>query len=182
MAGHEATKRNFEEELPSSAAADEEPPLKLEQFLPYQLNIAATLASQAMSRVYTGRYKMGIPEWRVLVTLGELGWMNGKAICSQTFMHKTKVSRAIAMLERRKLVVRRTNHADMRETLVALTAAGRAIYADLAPRAAAFSRQLTEVLTPSDREIFHRALKQITDGYARIVAQAIAQDGRIEEP
>jgi DNA-binding MarR family transcriptional regulator len=182
MAGQEAIKHSLEEEIAASAMVDEEPPLKLEQFLPYQLNIAATLASQAMSRVYTGRYRMGIPEWRVLVTLGEFGWMNGKAICSQTFMHKTKVSRAIATLERRKLVVRRTNRADMRETLVALTAAGRAIYDDLAPRAAAFSRQLTEVLTPSDREVFHRALKRITDGCAQIVAQAIAQDGRIEEP
>ncbi len=55
-------------------------PLKLEQFLPYQLNVVATLISEALSRVYARRYRIGIPEWRVLVTLGQFGVMTGKAI------------------------------------------------------------------------------------------------------
>jgi hypothetical protein len=54
--------------------------LRLEQFLPYQLNVVATLASEALSRVYARRYRIGIPEWRVLVTLGQFGVMTGKAI------------------------------------------------------------------------------------------------------
>ena len=41
-------------------------PLKLIQFLPYQLNVVATLVSEALSRVYARRYRIGIPEWRVL--------------------------------------------------------------------------------------------------------------------
>src|SRR4029077_20750238 len=48
-------------------------PLKLEQFLPYQLNVVATLVSEALSRVYARRYRIGIPEWRVLVTLASSG-------------------------------------------------------------------------------------------------------------
>ena len=50
---------------PSPAAA-EQAPLKLEQFLPYQLNVVASLVSQALSRVYARRYRIGVPEWRVL--------------------------------------------------------------------------------------------------------------------
>src|SRR5262249_9500314 len=86
----------------AASAADEPgeqaPLLKLEDFLPHQLNVLSSLVSQALTRVY-GRYGIGIPEWRVLVTLGENGAMTGKAVGAHTHMHKTKVSRAVAQLE-----------------------------------------------------------------------------------
>jgi DNA-binding MarR family transcriptional regulator len=97
-------------------------------------------------------------------------------------MHKTKVSRAVAILERRKLIARRANRADMRESLVSLTPAGCAIYEELAPHAIEFARRLTEILTPSDRDAFHRALKQLTDRSAQLVAEVIEEDGGVEEP
>jgi len=151
--------------------------LKLEQFLPYQLNVVAALVSEALSRVYPRRYRIGIPEWRVLVTLGQFGVMTGKAIGAHTHMHKTKVSRAVALLEKRKLLARRINRADMRESFLSLTAAGRAIYEELAPHALDFARRLIEILTPGDRDAFQRALQQITDRSAQLVAEAIAQNG-----
>ena len=80
--------------------------------------------SQALSRIYFERYKIGVPEWRVLVTLGQYSLMTAKAIGLHSQMHKTKVSRAVAMLERRKLVTRRANRADLREAFLSLTPAG----------------------------------------------------------
>ncbi len=160
-----------------AAKAVEQAPLKLEQFLPYQLNVIASLVSLALSRVYARRYRIGVPEWRVLVTLGQYGVMTGKAIGGHTHMHKTKVSRAVALLEKRKLLVRRANRADMRESFLSLTAAGRAMYVDLAPHALEFARRLTEILTPSDREAFNRALKELTDRSAQLVAEVVQQDG-----
>src|ERR1700680_2346634 len=56
-------------------SAGEDAPLKLEKFLPYQLNVVASLTSQALSRVYSRRYGIGVPDWRVLVTLGQYGVM-----------------------------------------------------------------------------------------------------------
>src|SRR3954462_11628876 len=107
--------------------------LKLEEFLPHRLNVCASLVSAALSRVYAERYKIGVPEWRVLVTLGQYGMMTAKAVGVHSHMHKTKVSRAVALLERRKLVARKANNADMRESLLSLTHTGRGIYDDLVP-------------------------------------------------
>ncbi len=76
-------------------------------------------------------------------------------------MHKTKVSRAVALLEKRKLLVRRANKADMRESFLSLTPAGRAIYEDLAPVAVAFARRFIEAIDPADRAAFDRALQQV---------------------
>jgi DNA-binding MarR family transcriptional regulator len=158
-------------------APGDDAPLKLETFLPYRLNVVSSLTSQALSRVYARRYRIGVPEWRVLVTLGQYGVMTGKAIGAHTHMHKTKVSRAVALLEKRKLALRRANRADMREAFLSLTASGRAMYEELAPHAIDFARRLTEILSVSDRDAFDRALKQLTARSAELVAEVVAQDG-----
>jgi DNA-binding MarR family transcriptional regulator len=152
---------------PTSAST---PLLKLDEFLPHRLNVLSSLVSQALTRVY-GRRGIGIPEWRVLVTLGENGVMTGKAVGAQTHMHKTKVSRAVAQLEQRKFVSRRANRADLRESFLALTPAGRAVYEELAPSALAFMTRLAEVVAPADRPAFDRAMRQLTERSAELVAE-----------
>jgi DNA-binding MarR family transcriptional regulator len=173
MASQHASEHDVRDK-PGTAAG--QAPLKLEQFLPYQLNVVASLVSQALSRVYARRYRIGVPEWRVLVTLGQYGVMTGKAIGAHSHMHKTKVSRAVALLEKRKLLVRRANRADMRESFLSLTAPGRAMYEELAPHAQDFARRLTEILTPSDRDAFDRAVSQLTDRSAELVTEAFEGD------
>jgi DNA-binding MarR family transcriptional regulator len=144
--------------------------IKLEDFLPHRLNVLSSLVSQALTRVYA-RYGIGIPEWRVLVTLGEMGSMTGKAVGAHTHMHKTKVSRAVAQLEQRKLVARRANKEDLREAFLSLTPAGRAVYEELAPHARDFTDRLAEVVAPTDRAAFDRAVKQLTKRSAELVAE-----------
>lgn len=145
--------------------------LKLEEFLPYRLNVCASLVSQALSRIYADRYKIGVPEWRVLVTLGEFGMMTAKAIGHHSHMHKTKVSRAVALLERRKLVIRRANRADLREAFLSLTPAGHDIYSELAPTALAFAEKLMESVDAADRPALNRALTKLTQRSAQLAAE-----------
>ncbi len=160
----------------AASAPAEAPLLRLEEFLPHRLNVLSSLVSQALTRVY-GRHGIGIPEWRVLVTLGENGVMTGKAVGAQTHMHKTKVSRAVAQLELRKFLTRRANRADLRESFLSLTPAGRAVYEELAPSALAFMDRLAEVVAPADRPAFDRAVKLLTKRSAELVAEI--EDGKI---
>ncbi len=181
MASQRASQGNRDGQRDERAAADcavspDAAPLKLEHFLPYQLNVVTSLVSQALSRVYARRYRIGVPEWRVLVTLGQYGVMTGKAIGAHTHMHKTKVSRAVALLAKRKLLVRRGNRADKRESFLSLTAGGRAMYEELAPHALAFADKLTEILTPADRDAFNRAVAQLTERSAQLVAEVEGEE------
>ena len=146
-------------------------PLKLEQFLPYRINVVASVVSQALSRVYAERYGIGVPEWRVLVTLGEYGTMTGKTVGAHSHMHKTKVSRAVALLERRKMVMRRTNRADLRESFLSLTPAGRQIYDDLTPIALNFAKRLEDAIAPGDRPAFERAMQSLTERSATLTSE-----------
>ncbi len=159
---------------PERASAHDEAPLRLEEFLPYRLNVLANLVSQALSRIYVERYGLGVPEWRVLVTLGQYRVMTGKAIGAHSHMHKTKVSRAVAELEKRKLLARRANRADLRESFLSLTPAGRTIYEELAPGALDFARRLAEVVDPADRAAFERAMQRLTER-SRVLADEVAR-------
>ena len=150
------------------AAPNDTAPLKLEKFLPYRLNVVATLVSQALSRIYADRYGIGVPEWRVLVTLGQYGMMTGKAIGAHSHMHKTKVSRAVALLENRKLLARRANRADLREAFLTLTPAGRTMYDDLAPIALDFATRLCQVMEPTERAAFERTVDRLTERAAKL--------------
>jgi DNA-binding MarR family transcriptional regulator len=163
-----------DEQRERAAAADgEAATLKLEDFLPYRLNVVASLVSQALSRIYAERYDIGVPEWRVLVTLGQYGVMTGKQIGAHSHMHKTKVSRAVAELEKRKFVSRRTNRADLRESFLSLTAAGRSVYEELAPSALEFTKRLVEVIDPADRAALDRALRKLAERSAALVGETI---------
>lgn len=172
MAGQRAIEGDVADEAATGGPVhNEDAPLKLEQFLPYQLNVVSSLVSQALSRVYAQRYGIGVPEWRVLVTLGQFQMMTAKAIGAHTHMHKTKVSRAVAILEKRRLLGRRPNRDDKREAFLSLTAAGRNIYEELAPHALDFAKRLTEILSANDREAFNRALAQLTARSTELVAE-----------
>ncbi len=163
----EATAKKADATARASPERDDAP-LKLEEFLPYRLNVVASLVSQALSRIYAKRYGIGVPEWRVLVTLGQYGVMTGKQIGAHSHMHKTKVSRAVAMLEERKFVARRANRADLREAFLSLTPAGRDIYEDLAPIALKFAEQLMQVVDPADRAALDRAIERLTERAAML--------------
>jgi DNA-binding MarR family transcriptional regulator len=156
---------------PSAAA------LQLERFLPYRLSLIASLVSQALSQIYAERYGIGVPEWRVLATLGQYDSLTGKQIGTHSHMHKTKVSRAVALLERRKLVARRPNREDMREAFLSLTPAGRAIYDDLAPVALAFEQKLIAGIDGDELALLGRVLTKLTERAKQMAADASDRPG-----
>jgi DNA-binding MarR family transcriptional regulator len=160
--------RNAADQVTAADTSREMAEFKLEEFLPYRFNVLSSVASQALSKIYAARYKIGIPEWRILVTLGHFGIMTGKAVGDHSHMHKTKVSRAVAELEQRKLIARKVNRNDMREAFLSLTPAGRAIYDDLVPAALEFARQLLNVVEPADRPALDRALTKLTKRCAEL--------------
>jgi DNA-binding MarR family transcriptional regulator len=120
--------------------------LELETFLPYRLNRLAEAVSREFSKIYRDRFGLTRPEWRTLATLGAFGTMTATTIGEHSSMHKTKVSRAVAELERRKWLTRTGDAADRRVEHLALTKAGRGVYLELVPLAKAFERSLLERL------------------------------------
>src|SRR6202035_5785899 len=105
--------------------------LQTKEFVPFRLNRLAGAVSQDLSSIYRHRFQLEIPEWRVLVTVGQSLHCTAQYIAASTRMHKTRVSRAVASLEARGLIERDTNANDGRELPLRLSTAGRQIYASL---------------------------------------------------
>src|SRR6478752_9518745 len=129
---------------PEPPPPGDETTLRLEQFLPYRLNVVGHFASRALGRIYSERFGIGIPEWRVIAQLGEFGKLASRDIGELAQMHKTKVSRAVGELEKRGLVSRAENRQDRRESFATLTAAGRRIYNQIVPLALGFEARWLE--------------------------------------
>jgi DNA-binding MarR family transcriptional regulator len=132
--------------------------LRLEDFLPYRLNVAAAQTSEGLARLYSRRFGLDIAGWRVLATLGQFGSATAKAIGAHSRMHKTKVSRAVLVLERRGLIARRPNPEDKREAFVALTHSGEAVYREIVPLALGYQETLLQRLTPAQRQALDEIL------------------------
>ena len=68
------------------------PPLELETFLPYRLNILAETVSQSLAGVYRRRYGITVPEWRLLATLGQFGTVTAKGVGQHSRMHRSALN------------------------------------------------------------------------------------------
>lgn len=140
---------------------DKDDSFDIGQFLPYLLNVAAETSGRAFQKYYKARYGMVRAEWRVLFHLGGYGDMTASEICEQARTHKTKISRAVAALERRRFLTRAKLESDRRQELLSLTPAGRAAYRDLSGMAESFDTEIMARFTPEERRILRDCLKRL---------------------
>jgi DNA-binding MarR family transcriptional regulator len=97
-------------------------------------------------------------EWRILTILGQFDRITAKEICAYGHMEKTQVSRAVVVLNRRRLITRRPAPMDHRAELLAFTVRGREIYEEILLRSQRFDRQLVTAVDTADRRPLRRAL------------------------
>ncbi len=132
--------------------------LHLADFLPYQLNVVSQAVSQGLARHYAETFGIAVPEWRIIATLGEFGEMTARDISVHSRMGKVMTSRAANALMARRVLTRRTNRDDRRETFLRLSARGEEIYAALVPKALAYQQRLAEGLAPADLQALERVI------------------------
>jgi len=128
-------------------------------FLPYLLNRAAEESSLGFQRHYRERYSMLRTEWRVLFHLGRYGELTAREICDRGRMHKTKVSRAVAALERKRYVERHSCPEDRRREPLALSRLGSRVYEALSIEAKRYDAELAARLSTGDLKVLRRCLK-----------------------
>lgn len=109
--------------------------LVLDEFIPYRLSIASNVVSDIIASAYEALFGLRIPEWRLVAVIAEEGQVTQQRICTRTRMDKVTVSRAAIALVDRGLIARSAHSADRRSHLLALTDEGRALYADVSPKA-----------------------------------------------
>lgn len=129
--------------------------------MPYLLNRAAEKTSLEFQKYYKTKYGMLRTEWRVLFHLGRYGALTAKMICERANIHKTKVSRAVAALEKRRLITRTSVPDDRRHELLNLTKLGETVFDDLVSEAERYNAKLMEQFSAEDVAAMKRLLTHI---------------------
>jgi DNA-binding MarR family transcriptional regulator len=135
--------------------------LTLDRFIPYRLSVTSNVVSDFIATAYEALFGLSIPEWRVLAVVAERDGVTQQGICMATRMDKVTVSRATIALVGRGLVTRAPNRADRRSRLLALTQAGRALYAQVAPKALEFEARIFASFPQEELDRFMAMLRAI---------------------
>jgi len=136
---------------------------ELQDFLPYLLNQAAEVTGLAFQKHYKDKYGMLRTEWRVLFHLGRYGDLTAKDIGAMARVHKTKISRAVAALEAKRLLTRHEMEHDRRHAQLRLTAAGKAAFIDIYKAAQSFDQDLASQFSASQVEMLKSCLIRLSE-------------------
>ena len=139
--------------------------LQLERFLPYRLSVLSNRLSSAIAQVYSQRFGLAITEWRVIAVLERFPGLSANEVAQRTAMDKVAVSRAVARLLERGLLHRETHGDDRRRSVLELSEAGRKVYAEVAPLALSYERELLAPLSEDERLQFSRMLDRLGERY-----------------
>jgi DNA-binding MarR family transcriptional regulator len=136
--------------------------IELESFLPYRLSVLANVTSSAIAAAYEERFGLTIPEWRVIAVLTRYPGLSAREVAQKTRMDAVAVSRAVNRLLRAGRLRRAVAPDDRRRSVLQVSAAGAAVYRDVAPLALEFERSLLESIAPADRDMLERVLGVLT--------------------
>jgi DNA-binding MarR family transcriptional regulator len=116
--------------------------LRLEDFLPYRLAVLSNTVSTTVARAYDKRFKVSIPEWRVIAVLGRFPGLSAVEVAERTLMDKVAVSRAVTKLIKNGRIDREFADADRRRSILNLSEDGKKLHDEIAELALQFERDL----------------------------------------
>jgi DNA-binding MarR family transcriptional regulator len=135
--------------------------LILENFMPYRLSVLSNTVSTTVARAYDKRFKVSIPEWRVIAVLGRFPGLSAVEVAERTLMDKVAVSRAVTKLIKNGRIDREFADADRRRSILNLSEKGKQLHDEIATLALEFERELLEGLTAEQLEQFDVILERL---------------------
>ncbi len=146
---------------PTVARATLGPIGKLEDFIPYKLAVVANRVSQSIGRLFETKYNIQVPEWRIMMALYAYDDLVFNEVVERTSMDKARVSRAQRRLVDLGLITSSDDPNDGRRLIMALTADGVKMCADILPQAAECEAWYLEALDDEEHKQFDVILNKL---------------------
>jgi DNA-binding MarR family transcriptional regulator len=150
------------------AAADDGPLLDLDRYVPAFITFIANKLSNSATVVYQRNFGVNITEWRIMSLLAIEPGIPASRICNVIGFDKGPVSRNLAMLQKRGLVVIRTAPDDGRTHAISLTARGRVVHDKVFAAAIERERRLLSCLKKDEREILIDMLRRLHENLGAV--------------
>lgn len=136
----------------------------LDDFLPYKLSILSQAISGLVAETYETKFGLTMNQWRCLVVIQAHQPVTAKSISAYTLLDKMTISRAVKILEKRKLVKTKPSGQDARSRLLSLTNTGQKIYDEVIPIAQDYESQLLETLTSVQKTALEKIIGNLMHG------------------
>lgn len=135
--------------------------LNLPRFLPYRLTKLAGFISRNLGHIYSDRFNLAIPEWRIIALLGTEEGLTAQEISNQASLDKVRVSRAVDRLVKSGRVRKQTHKTDRRSSLLYLTKTGRDVLEAIVPLAQDYEDSLLNEFTAEEIEVLDGFLNRL---------------------
>lgn len=126
-------------------------PLKLESFLPFRLSLLSNTVSANIAATYQDKFAISMSEWRIMAILAEYPDLSADEVCQRTQIEKSVVSRAVARLLKRHMIIRQIDDDDRRRSILRLSETGLSVYDEVMPIAENFEKKLIAKLSKQER-------------------------------
>jgi len=135
--------------------------LRLEDFLPYRLAVLSNTVSTTVARAYDKRFKVSIPEWRVIAVLGRFPDLSAVEVADRTLMDKVAVSRAVTKLIKNGRIDREFADSDRRRSILNLSTDGKALHDEIAQLALQFERDLLQGFSEDEMQSLNNIMERL---------------------
>ena len=137
-------------------------PLRLADFLPYQISYPAGTIARILGELMEARFGLNSAQWRVMGLLGSFAPLSTRDMVTLGSTEKSVISRATSDLVARGLVVRALDPADKRLLILQFSAEGRALYEAACAVALEFEAALLAAISEAERATLLAALPRLS--------------------
>lgn len=137
--------------------------LPLNRLVTFRLSrLNARLNAQA-ARLLKETVDISLTQWRVFVLMDALGDMTASDMVRHTAFDKAQISRTIAEMVRRGLVVSAPHSTDQRSHMISFTADGRRLFELARPVMRQRQNRLTGAMTQAELDVLHAAFDKMEE-------------------
>jgi DNA-binding MarR family transcriptional regulator len=151
------------------AASATSPAQRRDRRFPYWFARISRALSQHLLLHVEANFGLNLAEYRVLNTLADLDSTSIRDIAADASLDKGQVTRAVADLTARGLVVQTVDRRDRRLRIVTLTPAGHALIEATVPFVVERQRRLEERLSAAEWRALWKALTALSDEAERLL-------------
>ncbi len=128
----------------------------------YRLAALSRRWTASSEKIYEQKMGISLSEWRIVAIVGAEQPINAAAIADRGLLEKSHISRLVARLAGRGLIVSEVDSKDARKAWLSLTEAGQALFKQASDISQARDRLFLSPLTPTERETLDGLLDKLT--------------------
>ncbi|MFP6561208.1 MarR family winged helix-turn-helix transcriptional regulator [Paraburkholderia sp. B3] len=135
----------------------------IEELFTYRLHVLKKHTDRALAEAFDSALGLSLTEARLLISVGAFGPISVSDLGRASNLDRSQASRATDVLERKGLLAKKSNEADARGVLVALTPKGRSTWRRATAISKAGNDDFLSLLSEHERDVLGTVLAKLVE-------------------